>query len=106
MVTVTFKTPSGAGRAVEARIGESVMLAAVAHQVEGIEAACGGSLVCGTCHGYIDKAWLGRLPPQSAIERDMLDYGMHVQDNSRLTCQIVVTQDLDGLVVTVPPSQR
>jgi 2Fe-2S ferredoxin len=104
MVTIAFRTPDGSVRTVDAVPGASLMRAAVDNGVEGIEAACGGSLACGTCHAYIADAAL--LPPQSEIEKEMLDYGVHVRPASRLTCQIPVTAEMEGLDVELPPSQR
>lgn len=106
MVKITFHTPDGEVRTVDAVAGQSLMRAAVDHQVQGIEAACGGSLACGTCHGYVDERWLSMLPAQGDIEKEMLEYGVHVQPNSRLTCQIPVSAEMDGMVVRLPPSQR
>jgi len=106
MVKVTFWAANGDRFDVDAKPGLSLMRAAFDNCVPGIEAACGGSQVCGTCHAYVAEEWLSRLPAQSDIEREMLEYGVHVKSNSRLTCQIVVSEDMEGLVATMPPSQR
>jgi 2Fe-2S ferredoxin len=90
---------------IEATPGVSLMAALKANRIEGIEAACGGAQVCGTCHAYIADPHFGRLPAPNAIEIEMLEYAMHAQPNSRLTCQIIVTEELDGMRVAVPPSQ-
>jgi 2Fe-2S ferredoxin len=105
MVKVVVKALDGQ-RVIEATPGRSLMLSLVENQVLGIEAACGGSEVCGTCHAYIDEPHFSRLPAQNSIEVDMLEFGVHVKPNSRLTCQIPVTPELEGAVITVPPSQR
>lgn len=106
MVRVLFKTIDGDERLVDAVAGESLMQAAVRNQVAGIEAACGGSMVCGTCHIYVSEPWFSALAPTSTMEADMHEYGVHVEANSRLACQIPVTPALEGVVVTTPPSQR
>ena len=106
MVKIAFRSPQGSVRVVNAVEGNSVMRAAFDNGVDGIEAACGGSLVCGTCHAYVGETWLPLLPPQSETEKEMLDYGIHVRPNSRLTCQIPVTAELDGMEVELPLSQR
>lgn len=106
MVRVRFRTAEGAAvREITGAAGSSLMVAAVDHHIEGIEAACGGSQVCGTCQVYVDEPWYSQLPPQAATEREILDYAVHVQSNSRLACQIILTESLDGLSVTTPPSQ-
>lgn len=106
MVQVRFKTIDGVESLVEARLGESLMVAAVRNRVPGIEAACGGSMVCGTCHVYVSEPWLGCLPAVSDMEAEIHEYGAHVLANSRLACQITVTPALEGIVVTTPPTQR
>lgn len=91
---------------VEAEAGHSVMQAATSNLVPGIVADCGGAGNCATCHGYIDEAWIDRVPPPSEDEQEMIEAGcMHSQPNSRLTCQVVLTPELDGLVVRLPVSQ-
>ena len=106
MVQLIFRTIEGAETTVEGHEGESLMQAAVRNRVPGIEAACGGSMVCGTCHVYVAESWFSALAPASAMEAEMHEYGVHVEANSRLACQIAVTPALEGLTVTTPPSQR
>lgn len=106
MVRVLFKTVGGLESPIDANPGESLMAAAVRNRVPGIEAACGGSMVCGTCHIYVAEPWLSQLPPVSEMEAEIHEYGVHVEANSRLACQITVTPDLEGALVTTPPSQR
>ena len=106
MVKLIFKSARGDVSEVDAEVGLSVMKASTANKLPGIEAACGGSLVCGTCHGYIDEPWFSSLPAPSDIEAEMLEYGVLVEPNSRLTCQIVVTPEMEGMVITTPKSQR
>lgn len=105
MVRINFVTPDGQTVTVEATEGESLMEAAVRNGVEGIVAACGGCLSCATCHAYIGEPWFSKLDPQSDTEREMLDYASHVEANSRLTCQIKVSDSLEGARVQTPPSQ-
>lgn len=86
--------------------GQSLMKAAVDADVKGIEADCGGTLTCATCHVVIDTAWAHRLPAPVPDETDMLDFAASaVQPHSRLACQVVLTPELDGLVVHLPPTQ-
>ena len=105
MVRINYVTPAGDPVEVNAKPGESVMEAAVRNGVDGIVAACGGCLSCATCHSYIDESFLSKLEPQSDTEKDMLEYASHVEGNSRLTCQIEVSEALDGMTVRTPPTQ-
>lgn len=106
MVGIVFRQESGgAERTVEAPVGQSLMSAAKAAGVPGIEAICGGSMACGTCHVHVDPDWFDKLPPASAGERDILDCTPEPLATVRLTCQITVTEAMDGLIVTVPESQ-
>lgn len=97
---------AGMVRDIDAKPGESLMENAKAHGIDSIVAECGGSMVCGTCHVHIPEPWIARLEPPSAMERDMLECVMHPAPNARLSCQIIVTPELDGMEVIVPPSQR
>lgn len=82
------------------------MLTALSSGVDGIEAECGGSCMCATCHVYVDAAWLDRLPKVQILEDEMLDdTASKRESNSRLSCQIQMTDDLDGLIVTLPETQ-
>jgi 2Fe-2S ferredoxin len=105
MAKVTYLEPDGTERQVEAAEGTTVMEAAVDNDVEGIVAECGGACSCATCHVYVDPQWLPKLPAPDAQEDGMLDCVLDRRENSRLSCQIVIVQDLDGLVVRVPESQ-
>lgn len=105
MTRILFVQQDGSEQAVDVQPGQSVMQAAIGSMVPGITADCGGACTCATCHGYVDEAWVGRVPPPSADEADMIDAGcLDVQPNSRLTCQIRVTDALEGLVIRLPPS--
>ncbi len=86
--------------------GDTVEDGAVNNDIPGIEALCGGSCSCSTCHVYIDPAWAGQLPAQAEMEKEALEYAHAVRDTSRLSCQIEVTDDLDGLVVRMPEQRN
>jgi 2Fe-2S ferredoxin len=103
MPRVTFITAAGERQEIEAPSGLSVMEIARMHDL-GIEGACEGSIACATCHVIVDAAYAGRLDEVSAEEEDMLDLAVGVQPTSRLGCQIVLTDDLDGITVRLPGS--
>jgi 2Fe-2S ferredoxin len=105
MTKITFIQPSGVDVEVEATPGTSLMQAAMDNMVDGILADCGGSCSCATCHCYIQDTYYDKLPEPSATEESMLDFVVEPQDNSRLSCQVIVTEELDGMVVTLPTSQ-
>jgi 2Fe-2S ferredoxin len=101
MPKITYITRDGERHDVEVEAGYSVMEGAINNNIEGIVAECGGACACATCHSYIDPAWLAKLPEMDDMEDSMLDAAYERQDNSRLTCQIEVSDALDGLVVQV-----
>ena len=106
MPTIHFIHPDDRTESVEAEIGNSAMRAALAHGLEGIVAECGGNAVCATCHVYVDEAWLAKLRPVSADEDELLDGTASDRlPNSRLSCQIEMTSELDGLVLRLPARQ-
>ena len=105
MPKITFKEYSGPARTIDAEIGSTVMETAIRNNVPGIEAECGGACACATCHVSVDEAWREKVGEPSPMEEDMLDFGYDVRPNSRLSCQIKVTDELDGLVVTTPEKQ-
>jgi 2Fe-2S ferredoxin len=105
MPKITYIDDSGEARAVEAELGTTVMEAALKNDIPGILATCGGSCSCATCHVYVAEDWFDRLPPAALDENDMLDTAHDLKPTSRLSCQIKVTEDLDGLVVTTPARQ-
>lgn len=105
MTKITYIAFDGARFDVEAQNGSTVMENAIRNSVPGIEAECGGACACATCHVYVDEEWTERVGPPQAMEEDMLDFAWEPQQNSRLSCQIVVSDDLDGLVVRVPQHQ-
>ncbi len=106
MAKITFIQPDGAEQTVEIQSGWSVMEGAVRALVPGIDADCGGACACATCHVYVEKDWLAKLPPKSEMEETMLDFAIQPKANSRLSCQLRVTSELDGLTVHIPPSQH
>lgn len=104
--TIRFIEADGTQHEVTAEAGESVMQAAVNNSVPGVVADCGGACNCATCHGFVDPAWTNKVSPPSEDEAEMIDAGViGAQANSRLTCQIVVSEDLDGLVIRLPETQ-
>ena len=105
MVKVLFKDHAGREQSVEAATGVSVMQAAVSNGVVGIDADCGGSCSCATCHVYVDEAWLDKLAAIDPNEYAMLGLSSDRRENSRLCCQITLSAELDGLSVTTPEFQ-
>ena len=105
MISITYIEHDGTERSIEARPGSSVMLAAVTNGVPGIDADCGGSMACATCHVYVEEKWLSKLPKAEEGEVDMIDMAFEPKKNSRLSCQITVSDDLDGLTVNIPSKQ-
>ena len=105
MPNITFIDAHGESRTVEAEIGSTVMEVAVRNGVPGIEAECGGACACATCHVYVDDAWTGKTGHAEPMEEDMLDFGFDVKSNSRLSCQVKVSDALDGLIVRTPERQ-
>ena len=106
MVKITYIDHAGTARTVEAEPGATVMETAIKHGIPGIEAECGGACACATCHVYVDEAWREKTGTASTMEESMLDFAQNVQPNSRLSCQIKVTDQLDGLVVRMPEEQH
>lgn len=105
MVKITFIQPDDSTQVVEAEPGTTLMEAAKLNSVPGVEAECGGACACATCHVYIDDAWREKTGTPSQMEEDMLDFAFDVRDSSRLSCQIKLSQELDGIVVRVPEKQ-
>jgi 2Fe-2S ferredoxin len=102
MSKVTYIESSGKQHVVDLQPGDSVMQGAVTNGVSGIAAICGGACACATCHVYIDEAWRSRTGARNDLEESMLEMADDVQPNSRLACQIKMTEELDGLVVHIP----
>src|SRR5437660_890867 len=105
MVKITYIDVNGVSRAAEAEVGSTVMETAIKNGIPGIEAECGGACACSTCHVYVDEAWREKTGEPAPMEEDMLDFAFDLRPNSRLSCQIKVTQELDGLIVTTPERQ-
>src|SRR3954449_9083708 len=106
MAKITYIEFNGAEHTVEVRTNFTVMEGAVKNNIPGIDADCGGACACATCHVYVNEEWLEKTGTRSAMEESMLDFAEGVEANSRLSCQIKVTDALDGLVVTMPESQH
>ena len=105
MVKITYIDAEGTARSVEAEEGSTVMENAVRNSVPGIEAESGGACACATCHVYVDEKWTETVGPPEPMEEDMLDFAFEVRPTSRLSCQIRVRPELDGLVVHTPKEQ-
>jgi ferredoxin, 2Fe-2S len=105
MPKITYIEHDGKKRTVDAPVGSTVMENAIKNGVPGIVAECGGACSCATCHVHVDEAWKEKVGPPSPMEEDMLDFAFDVKPTSRLSCQIKVTDELDGLVVHTPAQQ-
>ena len=105
MPKVTYIDHEGTARTVEGEVGSTVMETAIKNNIPGIEAECGGACACATCHVYVEDDWRPTVGEPSAMEEDMLDFGFDVRASSRLSCQIKVTTELDGLIVRTPERQ-
>ena len=106
MVKITYIEFNGTEHNVDVDIGLTVMEGARDNDIPGIEADCGGACACSTCHVYIDPTWIDKLPAKEDMEEDMLDFAYSPDPNlSRLTCQLEVTDDLNGLIVRMPEQQ-
>jgi len=106
MPKITYIEFDGTEHTVEVRNGLTVMEGAIKNNVPGIDADCGGACACATCHVYVDEAWREKTGSASAMEESMLDFAQNVEPNSRLSCQIKVTDQLDGLIVRMPEEQH
>jgi 2Fe-2S ferredoxin len=105
MAKINFIDHTGETRTVEAENGSTVMEAAIRNTIPGILAECGGACACATCHVYVDETWYEKTGSPSPMEEDMLDFAFDVRPTSRLSCQIKVSDELDGLKVNVPERQ-
>ena len=105
MAKITYIEHDGTEHVVDVKNGLSVMEGAVKNNIPGIDADCGGACACATCHVYVGEAWIEKTGEPESMEEDMLDFASDVRPNSRLSCQIRVREDLDGLVVTTPARQ-
>jgi len=105
MAQITFIQPDGGSETIAIENGVSIMEGATAHGVAGIVAECGGCCSCSTCHCYVAPEWFDRLPPMSADESSLVEFAWEPKENSRLGCQLIVDDSLDGLVLHVPERQ-
>ena len=102
MAKITYNTDDNKTHIIDVQNGLTVMEGAVQNDIPGIDADCGGGMACATCHVYVDEEWQDKLPAKEDGEEDMLDMAFEPKQNSRLSCQIVVSDQLDGLVVSIP----
>ena len=105
MPKITYIEHDGKTHTIEAASGPSVMEGAVQNNIPGIDADCGGSMACATCHVYVKEEWFNKLPKKEDGEEDMLDMAFEPKKNSRLSCQLMVSDQFDGLVVNLPEKQ-
>ena len=105
MTKINFIDFEGNSKTINVENGLTVMEGAIQNNVSGIEADCGGSMACATCHVYVEDQWLNKIPKAEEGEVDMIDMAFEPKKNSRLSCQITVTKDLDGLTVITPKKQ-
>ncbi len=105
MPKITYKDNQGNSKTIEVAKGLSVMEGAIQNNVVGIDADCGGGMACATCHVYVEEKWLNKLPKIEEGETDMIDMAFEPKKNSRLSCQLIVSDELDGLEVTTPAKQ-
>ena len=105
MPKVTYKDFNGNSKTINVESGLSVMEGAIQNDIPGIDADCGGSIACATCHVYVEEKWLNKLPKAEDAENDMIDMAYNPKKNSRLSCQIILSDELEGLEVTTPEKQ-
>ena len=105
MAKITYKDFQGNSKTINVDNGLSVMEGAVQNEISGIDADCGGGMACATCHVYVKDEWLNKIPKAEDAEVDMIDMAYDPKKNSRLSCQIIVSDELDGLEVTTPKKQ-
>ena len=105
MPKITYKDFQGGSKTIEIESGLTVMEGAIQNDIPGIDADCGGSMACATCHVYVDQQWIDKIPKAEDAENDMIDMAFEPKKNSRLSCQIIVSDELDGLIVNTPNKQ-
>ena len=105
MPKITYKTHDDKSYAIDVQNGLTVMEGAIQNDIPGIDADCGGGMSCATCHVYVNEEWLDKLPVKEDGEEDMLDMAFEPKKNSRLSCQLIVSDILEGLVVSIPSKQ-
>ena len=105
MPKITYIDQKGESKTIDVENGLTVMEGAIQNNIPGIDADCGGSMACATCHVYVEDSWLNKIPQAEDAENDMIDMAYNPKKNSRLSCQIIVSEELDGLIVTTPEKQ-
>ena len=105
MTKVTYQDLKGNSKTIEIENGLSVMEGAIQNEIPGIDADCGGAMACATCHVYVKDEWFNKIPKAEEAEVDMIDMAYEPKKNSRLSCQLTVSDELDGLVVDIPSKQ-
>ncbi len=105
MAKIKYIEFNGNEHEIEVSNGLTLMEGAIKNKIPGIDADCGGACACATCHVYVDNKWIEKLSPKDDSEEDMLDFAFEVKSNSRLSCQITVSDELDGLIVNMPEKQ-
>ena len=105
MPKITYIDSSGNSKTIDVANGLSVMEGAIQNNIPGIDADCGGGMACATCHVYVKEEWFNKLDKPEDAEQDMIDMAFEPKKNSRLSCQLIVSDKLDGLIVTTPSKQ-
>jgi len=105
MTKITYQDNQGNSKTIDVENGLTVMEGAIQNEIPGIDADCGGSMACATCHVYVEEKWLNKIPKAEEAEIDMIDMAYDPKKNSRLSCQLIITDELDGLKVTTPAQQ-
>ena len=105
MPKVTYIEHNGKEHVIEVEKGLSIMEGAIQNGVSGIDADCGGACACATCHVYVNEKWIDKLEEQSESEKDMLDFAFETKKNSRLSCQLILNDQHDGIIVSLPEKQ-
>ena len=105
MPKITYVDNRGSSKTIDVDNGLTVMEGAIQNDISGIDADCGGSMACATCHVYVEEKWLDKIPKAEEAEVDMIDMAYEPKKNSRLSCQLIVSNELDGLIVTTPEKQ-
>ena len=105
MAKITYIDKLGNSKTIDVENGLTVMEGAIQNDIPGIDADCGGSMACATCHVYVEEKWFDKIPKSDEGEVDMIDMAFEPKKNSRLSCQILITDELDGLIVTTPEKQ-
>ena len=105
MPKITYVDCKGSSKTIDVENGLTVMEGAIQNDIPDIDADCGGSMACATCHVYVEEKWLDKIPKAEEAEVDMIDMAFEPKNNSRLSCQLIISDELDGLIVTTPAKQ-